>query len=124
MDFLALLRNELAVRVKIDSRTKCWNWTRGTNGYYGMLQRGGKCQPAHRWSYLAFKGSIPKGKSVCHSCDNPLCINPEHLWLGTHRENLKDAARKGRIKNGERTPAWFAAKRRAARARWSQQHGP
>jgi len=48
-------------------------------------------------SYRIFKGDIPKGLYVCHACDNPRCINPDHLWVGTAKENMQDAKRKGRL---------------------------
>jgi len=53
-------------------------------------------QPAHRIAFEVSKGAIPAGMNICHSCDNPPCINPDHLWLGTHKQNMHDAIQKGR----------------------------
>jgi len=87
-----------AVLDRVVGAAGCWEWTRGRNAYgYGVLFWGGKLHAAHRLSYSAFNGEIPRGLSVCHTCDNPACANPDHLWLGTQKDNLTDAARKGRV---------------------------
>lgn len=68
------------------------------NGY-GVVSRGGILYLAHRWQYMQHNGPIPDGMNVCHSCDNPPCINPAHLWLGTHADNARDRQSKGRTVN-------------------------
>jgi hypothetical protein len=77
---------------------ECWLWTGSTNGRgYGLFYVVGKQRIfAHRLAWLISRGDIPKGQEVCHRCDNGLCINPEHLFLGSHRDNHLDSVRKGR----------------------------
>lgn len=75
----------------------CWYWTGAIykNGY-GQIGFNRKHQTVHRLSYELHKGKIPKHLCVLHSCDNRLCVNPDHLSLGTHKENTKDMIKKGR----------------------------
>lgn len=77
----------------------CWLWTGTTNlRGYGILARNNTMQLAHRFSYELHKGVIPDGMFVCHSCDNPPCVNPDHLWLGTNADNVSDMVAKGRAR--------------------------
>jgi hypothetical protein len=76
----------------------CWNYHGYLDAYgYGRLRINGKKILTHRAIYKEYYGPIPNKKMVCHSCDNPACVNPNHLWLGTAKDNYNDAVHKGRI---------------------------
>lgn len=75
----------------------CWIWEDSLNpGGYGKLKVDGKMVSAHRYSYILHSGLIPDGICVLHKCDRPCCVNPDHLFLGTHQENMDDKIKKGR----------------------------
>ena len=75
----------------------CHIWTGGKNNKgYGLVQNNSKMVLASRASHVIFNGEIPHGMQVCHRCDNPPCVNPAHLFLGSHSDNMKDAVAKGR----------------------------
>lgn len=81
----------------------CWLWMAGTSlAGYGQISSSEATRRkevyAHRLSWEIHCGPIPEKLFVLHSCDTPLCVNPDHLFLGTHRDNMQDALRKGRLK--------------------------
>ena len=103
----------LSVAARLDKysipepNTGCWLWTGSlTAKLYGKLKVDGKVIGAHRLQWIRYNGPILEGMSVLHKCDMGLCINPEHLFLGTQADNLRDAAYKGRTyhPNGEANP--------------------
>jgi hypothetical protein len=90
------------------SENGCWNWvaTKDRDGYGLLTHHRGKQIRAHRASYEFHVAKIPVGLLVCHSCDNPSCINPNHLFVGTSKENTRDMLDKNRrpVLRGERHP--------------------
>jgi hypothetical protein len=81
----------------------CWLWTgRFNNMGYGKICSGDGEQYAHRVSWALANGSVPAGLFVCHRCDNPACINPDHLFLGTQKDNMQDCKDKGRFNSPKR----------------------
>lgn len=84
---------------KVSKLSSCWEWTaaKDSRGYgcFGATKYFG-ISKAHRFSYFLHNGDIPKGMHVLHKCDNPSCVNPDHLFLGTNKDNMKDRDFKGR----------------------------
>ena len=109
---LSLIRYRCSSRVlddllwsRVDKKSKfeCWLWTAGKfSKGYGAFRIKGEQQTTHRVSYEMYHGPIPEGMKVCHTCDNPPCVNPEHLFLGTQKDNIQDCVKKKRIARGEK----------------------
>lgn len=86
---------------KVQKTDSCWIWT-GCKAQHKKQIRGsfylnGRNLNAHRAAWILLRGDIPEGLCVCHTCDNAICVNPEHLFLGTQLDNMRDCAQKGRI---------------------------
>lgn len=92
----------------VDKSSECWTWTGGrfAGGLrYGQFRVGLKKMKAHRVSWILTNGAIPDRLRVCHYCDNPICVRPDHLFLGTDYDNALDRTLKGRTRNGSRQHA-------------------
>lgn len=89
---------------KIEFTESCWMWKASSSGQpgrrYGCFWNG-KIIKAHQFSFEAFHGPRTNGKIICHTCDNGLCVNPAHLYEGTHKDNVRDSVDRGRHSNGQ-----------------------
>lgn len=84
-------------KVTVSETSECWNWHGILDKRnYGLFWSGERMMAAHRWSYEHYVGAIPNGLLVCHHCDNPSCVNPKHLFVGTYSDNMQDMLKKGR----------------------------
>lgn len=102
---LPITKERIEAKVSKIPEAGCWVWMGSTQVRgYGEIISNKRKYLAHRASYEAFVGEIPKGMYVCHACDNVSCVNPNHLFLGTQKQNLQDMANKGRSTRGEKNP--------------------
>jgi hypothetical protein len=84
----------------------CWNWIGGINDYhYGVFYVNRRPHYAHRYSWKLYRGEIPTRMCILHHCDNRLCVNPNHLFMGNRIDNINDMMNKNRQAKGERHPA-------------------
>lgn len=95
-DFPQHLQDRFWEQVALHDPDQCWMWTSGKDGRYGRFYYKDSHIRAHRLAYILKHGSIPDGLEVCHSCDVPLCVNPRHLFIGSHQDNMSDMVAKGR----------------------------
>ena len=99
-----LLQKRFWEKVDIKSKDECWNWKASCTHGYGYFWNGEVTENAHRTSWIIHNGSIPKGLLVLHKCDNRKCVNPNHLYLGTHSDNNYDRAMRNPNGQGGGTP--------------------
>ena len=97
----------------------CWEWSAGRSSEgYGSVRHGGVMVKAHRLAYELTHGKIPTGMVVCHTCDNPPCCNPSHLFVGTVAENNRDRARKGRSRGTFSSSPSHPSRQRRGERHW------
>jgi hypothetical protein len=121
----------------VDKSGDCWNWARGKSRHgYGRFRLKGEQIYAHRFAFEITYGTVLPGLCICHTCDNPSCCNPKHLWVGTATDNMRDRDRKGRGRYGfslgpkqlkrrqqagpqKGTPEYRAMRSAATKAQWA-----
>lgn len=96
-------------RSVVNEQTGCHEWIGAASSFgHGNINVDGKYWKVHRYAWTLARGAIPDGMCVCHHCDNPPCINPEHLFLGTRKDNSDDMYRKGRGRKSVGSGHWYS----------------
>lgn len=102
---LKTVLERLNEKMVIDTKTGCWLCLGYLNEWgYGRISVNGKPKLAHRAMWEVINGVIPDGMLVCHKCDVARCVNPDHLFLGTPKDNVRDCMNKGRFRGHENSP--------------------
>jgi hypothetical protein len=120
--------DRLVSHIEINPISHCWEWRGSKRNGYGRMIVGSrtdgtrKSVSTHRVSYEIVYGEIPAGMEVCHKCDNPSCVNPNHLFIGTRQDNIDDRERKGRnvVLTGEEQKRSKLTKKAVKDARWER----
>lgn len=97
MEFTEEQSKRFWAKVNKKGDNECWEWIAAKNNKgYGQFRIGGVSKSTHRISYIIHKGEMPDGLMICHTCNNPTCINPNHLYAGTGKDNMKQSVREMR----------------------------
>ena len=99
------IKERILSNIWIYSETGCWEWQGcKTKDGYGVIKIKGRTKRVHRIAYRIFNGDFDPSLCICHKCDNPSCCNPNHLFVGTQKDNIRDMVAKGRSNKGEKNP--------------------